>query len=73
MVTTYIKGYPALGPHFKLQRIGTPSEDAYRRDFTMNSLFYNVTEGKIEDYTQQVLLSSPHRRFSENSARVFQT
>mmetsp|Transcript_10894 Transcript_10894/g.28586 ORF Transcript_10894/g.28586 Transcript_10894/m.28586 type:complete len:474 (-) Transcript_10894:455-1876(-) len=34
-------------------RIGTPSEDAYRRDFTMNALFYNVTEEKVEDLTKR--------------------
>ena len=31
--------------------IGTPTEDAYRRDLTINSLFYNVNEEKIEDFT----------------------
>ena len=31
--------------------IGTPKEDAYRRDLTINSLFYNINEGKIEDCT----------------------
>jgi tRNA nucleotidyltransferase (CCA-adding enzyme) len=30
---------------------GTALEDATRRDFTINSLFYNVTSGKIEDLT----------------------
>lgn len=29
---------------------GTPEEDASRRDLTINSLFYNVNEGKIEDF-----------------------
>ena len=31
--------------------IGTPEEDAFRRDLTINSLFYNVNEEKIEDFT----------------------
>ena len=31
--------------------IGTPWEDAYRRDLTVNSLFYNINEAVIEDYT----------------------
>ena len=31
--------------------IGTPEQDAFRRDLTINSLFYNINEGKIEDYT----------------------
>jgi len=30
---------------------GTPLEDAMRRDFTLNSLFYNATSGEVEDYT----------------------
>ena len=29
--------------------IGTPEEDAYRRDLTINSLFYNINESKVED------------------------
>jgi tRNA nucleotidyltransferase (CCA-adding enzyme) len=31
--------------------IGTPEQDAFRRDLTINSLFYNINEGKIEDHT----------------------
>jgi tRNA nucleotidyltransferase (CCA-adding enzyme) len=34
-----------------LMRIGTPEEDAFRRDLTINSLFYNVNNGQIEDWT----------------------
>lgn len=30
---------------------GTPLEDAMRRDLTINSLFYNVNSGLVEDYT----------------------
>ena len=32
-------------------KIGSPEEDAYRRDLTFNSLFYNINENKIEDCT----------------------
>ncbi|KAG2206749.1 hypothetical protein INT47_003691 [Mucor saturninus] len=32
---------------------GTPEEDAYRRDITINSLFYNVNTNQVEDFTQQ--------------------
>jgi tRNA nucleotidyltransferase (CCA-adding enzyme) len=32
---------------------GTPSQDAFRRDLTINSLFYNINQQKVEDYTQQ--------------------
>jgi tRNA nucleotidyltransferase/poly(A) polymerase len=30
---------------------GTPEDDALRRDLTLNSLFYNINEDKIEDFT----------------------
>lgn len=33
--------------------IGTPEEDALRRDFTVNSLFYNLKNKKVEDYTEK--------------------
>ncbi|GAA5814357.1 hypothetical protein MFLAVUS_007851 [Mucor flavus] len=32
---------------------GTPEEDAYRRDITINSLFYNVNTNEVEDFTNQ--------------------
>uniref|UniRef100_A0A7S2EN92 Poly A polymerase head domain-containing protein n=1 Tax=Trieres chinensis TaxID=1514140 RepID=A0A7S2EN92_TRICV len=34
-----------------LMRIGTAEEDAYRRDLTINALFYNVNTGRVEDWT----------------------
>jgi tRNA nucleotidyltransferase/poly(A) polymerase len=34
-----------------LMRIGTAAEDAFRRDLTINSLFYNVNTGQVEDWT----------------------
>lgn len=30
---------------------GTPQEDAYRRDITINALFYNLVTNEIEDFT----------------------
>lgn len=35
--------------------LGTPTEDAYRRDLTINSLFYNINTGEVEDLTGQGL------------------
>ncbi|KAI8891339.1 poly A polymerase C-terminal region-like protein [Backusella circina FSU 941] len=32
---------------------GTPTEDAYRRDTTINSLFYNVNSHLVEDFTNK--------------------
>ncbi|CAI5759426.1 unnamed protein product [Candida verbasci] len=47
-------------------KFGTPEEDAKRRDATLNALFYNLNENKIEDYTgvglkdlQQGILRTP--------------
>lgn len=31
--------------------IGTPEEDAFRRDLTINALFYNLQSKKVEDFT----------------------
>ncbi|QLG74588.1 hypothetical protein HG535_0G04710 [Zygotorulaspora mrakii] len=31
---------------------GTAEEDAFRRDATLNALFYNITQDKIEDFTK---------------------
>ena len=36
------------GPKF-----GTPKMDAEGRDFTLNAIFYNINECKIEDFTNQ--------------------
>jgi len=34
-----------------VMEFGTPLEDALRRDLTINSMFYNINEGKVEDFT----------------------
>lgn len=31
--------------------MGTPEEDAFRRDLTINALFYNINTSQIEDFT----------------------
>ena len=38
-------------PTQQTRQFGTPLEDALRRDFTINSLFYNVRTREVEDYT----------------------
>jgi tRNA nucleotidyltransferase (CCA-adding enzyme) len=35
--------------------LGTPLEDSYRRDFTMNALYYNLHSNEIEDWTRKGL------------------
>ena len=32
-------------------RCGTPHDDAMRRDFTLNALFFNASTGEVEDFT----------------------
>jgi len=32
---------------------GTAKDDAYRRDLTINALFYNINEKKVEDFTER--------------------
>ena len=39
-----------------LKLINNPLEDSQRRDFTINSLFYNINEEKIEDFTKKGIL-----------------
>jgi tRNA nucleotidyltransferase/poly(A) polymerase len=34
---------------------GTPEQDAFRRDFTINAMFYNINQGTVEDFTGQGL------------------
>ena len=38
-------------PTHRTRQFGTPLEDALRRDFTCNSLFYNVRTRRVEDWT----------------------
>ena len=42
-------------PTSQTRNFGTPLEDALRRDFTINSLFYNIRTRKIEDWTNKGL------------------
>ncbi|KAI9260619.1 hypothetical protein BDA99DRAFT_439619 [Phascolomyces articulosus] len=39
---------------------GTPTDDAYRRDITINSLFYNVNTKHVEDFTERGLYDLQH-------------
>lgn len=44
-----------------IQEIGTAQEDAYRRDLTINALFYNIMTGQVEDFTNCGLLHIQER------------
>ncbi|XP_062172773.1 tRNA nucleotidyltransferase cca2 [Alnus glutinosa] len=36
-----------------MQKFGTAEEDAYRRDLTINSMFYNINTDSVEDLTKR--------------------
>ncbi|MDD2239093.1 MAG: polynucleotide adenylyltransferase PcnB [Kiritimatiellae bacterium] len=58
---------------------GTPEEDAHRRDFTINGLFYNIADGSIIDYVNGLrdlearilrVIGDPVMRFHEDPVRM---
>ncbi|GMN25973.1 hypothetical protein TIFTF001_001134 [Ficus carica] len=50
------EGQMIIEVYFVLQqKFGTAEEDAYRRDLTINSLFYNINTNSVEDYTKRGL------------------
>lgn len=60
-------------------RFGSPEEDAYRRDFTINGLFYNIADYSVIDYVGGVrdiekrvirTINDPWVRFQEDPVRM---
>jgi poly(A) polymerase len=58
---------------------GTPEEDAFRRDFTVNALFYDIANSSIIDYTGGLedlsrrlirCIGDPAERFREDPVRM---
>src|SRR4029079_14700355 len=58
---------------------GTPEEDAFRRDFTINALFYDISTFSIIDYVNGLQdlearlirsIGDPHVRFLEDPVRM---
>ena len=58
---------------------GTPEEDAFRRDFTINALVYNIADYSVIDYTsglsdldQRLIqpIGDPRVRFTEDPVRM---
>jgi poly(A) polymerase len=58
---------------------GTPSDDAFRRDLTINSLFYEIENDNIIDYTDGVndldkgiirFIGEPEKRIQRDPARM---
>jgi poly(A) polymerase len=59
---------------------GTPEEDAFRRDFTLNALFYDIETfsiidyvGGLDDIKARVIrcIGNPDERFQEDPVRMF--
>ena len=70
--------HAAEGP-FEDNTFGTPETDAYRRDFTVNGLFYNIRDfsvidwvGGLEDLDKKLIRSigDPMIRFREDPVRM---
>ncbi len=68
-----------LAPTADAGEYGTPEEDAWRRDFTVNGLFYDIADftvidhvGGLEDLSAGVLRSigPPRVRFAEDPVRM---
>ena len=68
-------------PTHQTRQFGTPLEDALRRDFTCNSLFYNIRTRQVDDWTgrgiddllvtrQIVTPLDPHTTFHDDPLRV---
>ena len=58
---------------------GTLDEDAWRRDFTVNSLYYNIDDASIVDFTGGVkdihdrqirMIGDPEKRYQEDPVRM---
>ncbi len=73
------QGRPPLHAHHHHNTFGTPEEDAFRRDFTVNALFYDIATFSIIDYVgglrdleARVLRSigDPEERFREDPVRM---
>ncbi|WP_316348859.1 polynucleotide adenylyltransferase PcnB [Desulfuromonas acetoxidans] len=68
------------GPnHFAENVFGTPEEDAFRRDFTINALFYDIENYSIVDYVGGLqdlhdgiirVIGDPDERFHEDPVRM---
>jgi poly(A) polymerase len=68
-----------LAPAAEADEFGTPEEDAWRRDFTVNGLFYNIGDftvidhvGGLEDLQGGIIrtIGDPSVRFAEDPVRM---
>jgi poly(A) polymerase len=65
--------------HYRDNMFGTPEQDAFRRDFTVNALFYDIASFSIIDYTGGLedlearvirCIGDPDVRFEEDPVRM---
>ncbi|MCA1797076.1 MAG: polynucleotide adenylyltransferase PcnB [Desulfuromonadaceae bacterium] len=66
--------------HFFCENVfGSPQEDAFRRDFTINALFYDIADFSVIDYTEGLedlrrgiirVIGDPDVRFAEDPVRM---
>ncbi|MCK5681083.1 polynucleotide adenylyltransferase PcnB [bacterium] len=70
-----IKDEPELANNL----FGTPKEDASRRDFTVNALFYNIADFSVIDHVYGLndlknriirIIGDPNTRFAEDPVRI---
>jgi poly(A) polymerase len=73
------EGQTEEGDIIRTDSFGTPEEDAFRRDITINGLFYNIADFSIIDYvggladlTRQVIrtIGDPDERFEQDPVRM---
>jgi len=53
--------------------VGTPREDSYRRDCTMNALYYNLNTERVEDWTRRGLQDLLMTKVIHTPLKAFQT
>ena len=70
---------PGLRAHHPENTFGTPEQDAFRRDFTMNALFYDIATFSVIDYVGGLAdlrmrivrsIGDPDVRFLEDPVRM---
>lgn len=66
-------------PELANNLFGSPAEDAQRRDFTVNALFYNIADFSVIDYANGLrdledgiirIIGDPETRFTEDPVRI---
>ncbi|TYO99229.1 poly(A) polymerase [Geothermobacter ehrlichii] len=69
----------ASNPHYAENLFGTPRQDAFRRDFTINALFYDIADFSVIDHVGGLrdlrekrirVIGDPLERFREDPVRM---